>query len=296
MRTPAWVLASAMVMLMACAVGLQAVRERTGDLPAVPADVMYVRSPEIVKRLALSYDSLLADVYWIRAVQHYGTTKRLEDSDKSYGLLYPLLDLTTSLDDRFNIAYHFGSLFLAEPPPGGPGRPDLAIRLLEKGIAAQPAKWEFVQGIGFVHYWWYEDYVTAASWFERAAAVPGAPNWMKPLAAVTLAEGGRRDASRVLWQQVASTAEEAWYRKEAARRLAQLDALDQVDQLTAILAAFERTRGAPASSWDEVVAAGSLRGIPQDPTGVAYRLTNGVVDLDSTSSLLPLPKHVRSNR
>ena len=52
-----------------------------------------------------------------------------------YPLLYPLLDLTTTLDPVFNIAYRFGSIFLAEPYPGGAGRPDLAITLLEKGLA-----------------------------------------------------------------------------------------------------------------------------------------------------------------
>jgi hypothetical protein len=296
MRTPTWVLGLAIVMLMACAVGLQAARERTGGLATVPADTLYVRSPAAMKRLALSYHSLLADVYWIRTVQYYGSTKLLKDPDEKYDLLYPLLDLTTSLDDRFNIAYHFGSVFLSEPPPGGPGRPDLAIALLEKGLAAQPTKWEFVQAIGFVHYMWHEDYPTAASWFERASAIPGAPVWMKPLAAVTLAEGGRRDASRLLWQQVAATAEVAWFRKEAARRLMQLDALDQIDQLMAILATFERARGARAMRWDEVMAAGYLRGIPQDPTGLPYTVTDGTVALDPASTLLPLPKNARSSR
>ena len=34
-----------------------------------------------------------------------------------YPLLYPLLDITTTLDPRFNIAYRFGAIFLAEPYP-----------------------------------------------------------------------------------------------------------------------------------------------------------------------------------
>ena len=291
-----WVSALSLVLLMASAVGLQAARERSGGLTSVSADVLYVRSPEAMKRLALSYDDLLADIYWIRAVQHYGSTKLAEGGDKSYSLLYPLLDLTTSLDARFNVAYYFGSLFLAEPAPGGPGRPDLAIALLQKGLMAQPTKWEFVQAIGFVHYWYFEDYPAAAEWFERAAKMPGAPAWMGSLAAVTLAEGGHRDRSRTLWRQVAATAEEDWFRKEAARRLAQLDALDQLDQLTAIAAAYTRERGLPPRAWDDMIAAGFLRGIPADPTGRAYRLTGGGVSLDPSSTLLPLPHNARSSR
>ena len=291
-----WVSALSLLLLMVSAVGLQAARERSGGLTSVSTDVLYVRSPAAMKRLALSYDDLLADIYWIRAVQHYGSVKLAEGGDKSYGLLYPLLDLTTSLDERFNVAYYFGSLFLAEPAPGGPGRPDLAIALLQKGLVAQPTKWEFVQAIGFVHYWYFEDYPAAAEWFERAARMPGAPPWMGSLAAVTLAEGGHRDRSRTLWQQMAATAEEDWFRNEARRRLAQLDALDQLDQLTAIGAAYARGRGGPPRTWDDLIGAGFLRGVPADPTGRAYRLTGGAVSLDPSSTLLPLPRNARSSR
>ncbi len=242
-----------------------------------------------MKRLALSYDSLLADVYWIRAVQHYGGTRLSTDPNKRYDLLFPLLDLTTSLDDRFNIAYYYGSTFLAEAPPGGPGRPDLAIALLEKGLRAQPQKWEFAQWIGFVHYWWRQDYQQAAAWFSRAAEFPGAPIWMAPLAASTLTEGGSRQASRFMWEEIARTAEDEWFRNEARRRLQQLDAMDQLDQLRTVAARFSEQRGAPASDWSELRAAGYLKGTPVDPTGTPYRLDAGVVTLDRSSRLWPLP-------
>jgi hypothetical protein len=169
----------AIVVLLASAVGLQAVRERRGMLePPGSANLLYVRSPAAMKRLALSYQSLVADIYWIRAVQHYGSTKLSADPDKQYDLLYPLLDLTTSLDPRFNAAYLFGAIFLAESFPNGPGRPDQAIALLKKGLQAQPAKWELAQAIGFVYYWSYTDFMEAASWFRRAAAMPKAPFWI----------------------------------------------------------------------------------------------------------------------
>lgn len=286
-----WTTAATLTALMASAVGLQALRERSGGLSTASDAVLYVRSPEALGRLALSYRSLLADVYWIRAVQHYGRTKLSTDPGaKTYSLLYPLLDLTISLDPDLTIAYHFGSHFLSEPPPGGPGRPDQAIALLEKGLRAEPDNWRFIQAIGFVHYWWYQDFLKAAEWFTRASEVPGAPAWMAPLAAVTLAEGGSRDASRLLWQQVAATANEGWFQSEAARRLMQLDALDQLDALRAVVDAYTRGRGTTPGDWADLVRAGFLRGAPVDPTGLPYRLDFGAVSLDPQSRLLPLPK------
>jgi hypothetical protein len=75
-----------------------------------------------------------------------------------------------------------------------------------------------------------------------------------------------------LWEEFARTAEDEWFRNEARRRLLQLDAMDQIDALNQVL-----QRG------------GQLRGLPPDPTGVPYRLRNGVVTLDPSSGLNPLP-------
>lgn len=287
MRWPALVL---IVVLSAGVVALQAVHDRRGGPPAgVAENLLYVRSPQTMQRLALSYDALVADLYWIRAVQHYGGTRLSRDPRARYDLLYPLLDLTTSLDPHFRVAYLFGSIFLAEPPPGGPGRADLAIALLEKGLRAQPGQWEYAQAIGFVHYWWRQDYQQAAAWFNRAADFRGAPVWMRPLAATTLAQGGSRASSRLLWQQVAETAEDGWYRREALRRLRQLDAMDQLDGLRAAVEAYRKARGTAPANWADLRAAGYLRGMPVDPTGTPYRLEGGIVSLDRTSSLNPLP-------
>jgi hypothetical protein len=279
-----------LVLLMASAIGLQALRERGGELPTPPGGVLYVQSPAALERMALSYKSILADVYWIRAIQLYGDTKLGRTADKSYALLYPLLQLTTTLDPYFDVAYQFGALFLAEPPPAGPGRPDLAIELLQRGVAAQPDDWRLYQAVGFVHYWSSQDYTAAADWFGRASRLPDAPSWMQPLAAVTLAEGGNRKASRLLWQQIQQTATDDWFRSESDRRLKQLDAMDQIDLLQRTVAAFAARYRRPPSDWADLARTGFVRGAIADPTGAPFRLQGSTVSLDPASKLLPLPK------
>ena len=278
-----------LVLLMASAVGLQALRERGGELPVSPGGVLYVRSPTALRRMALSYHSILADVYWIRAIQLYGDTRLGRTADRSYDQLYPLLELTTTLDPYFDVAYQFGGLFLAEKQPGGPGRPDLAITLLQHGIDMQPDDWRLYQAIGFVHYWSYQDYKTAADWFGRAARLPQAPTWLAALSAVTLAEGGNRNASRTLWRQLQQTATDDWFRRESERRLKQLDAMDQIELLQKVVAAFTARRGRAPSGWDELARAGFVRGAIVDPNGTPYRLEGSTVSLDPASKLLPLP-------
>jgi tetratricopeptide (TPR) repeat protein len=283
--------ALALITLVAGFVGLEVWRDRVYGEPAPGDAVLYVRSGEAVRRLSLSFRPLVADLYWVRAVQYYGGMRLVRASGKRYDLLYPLLDITTTLDPDFTIAYRFGSIFLAETYPGGAGRPDLAVTLLQKGFRADPTRWRYLQDIGFVYYWWVGDYQEAARWFNKAADIPGAPWWLRSLAAVTKAQGGDRRGSRQLWQSLRDTADNEWLRSNAAFRLEQLDALDVIDRLTAVVSAYKTRTGELPASWDALVRAGLLRAQPIDPAGSPYVLdpATGRVGLAADSRLNPLP-------
>jgi tetratricopeptide (TPR) repeat protein len=276
--------------LFAGTVAIQAARDGL-EIEQAHSFYLYVPTGGVLGRLALSYDALAADLYWIRAIQLYGGAKRASAGERSYAGLYTLLDITTTLDPRFNIAYRFGSVFLAESYPDGAGRPDLAIALLEKGLRAQPSKWQYMQDIGFVYYWWLHDYRAAADWFRRAATVKGAPWWLETLAATTLAEGGDRRSSRRLWEQLGETADHEWLRQEARRRLLQLSALDELDVLKAAVGEFTFRARRPPESWDDLARAGLLASPPVDPTGSPYLLDPRflTVRLGPASPLFPLP-------
>jgi len=295
---------AAAVLLLAAAVQLQAARERAYPAADVDVDAVYVTSGPAVRRLTGAYNALAADAYWIRIIQYYGSTRRrlaqtgrgpapppmLAAPPLEYASLYPLLDITTTLDPRFNIAYRFGAVFLAEPFPGGPGRPDLAIALLEKGLHERPDKWEYMEDIGFVHYWYRHDYPAASAWFQKAADVPKAPWWLKSLAATTLAQGGDRASSRLMWQAIGQSTESDWLRRDAERRLLQLRALDEIDGLQHKVDAFAaQSGGRPPADWISLARARVLPGIPVDPGGTPYELAGGRVRLAQTSSLWPLP-------
>jgi hypothetical protein len=296
---------AAAVLLLAAAVQLQAARERWYPPAEAAVDAVYISSGTAVRRLTGAFNALASDFYWIRAIQYFGATRRrlaekpllgpapppsLAAPPAEYTDLYPLLDITTSLDPRFNIAYRFGAVFLAEPYPGGPGRPDLAIKLLEKGLAERPDKWEYMQDIGFVHYWYRKDYQAAAEWFRKGSELPKAPWWLRSLAATTLAQGGDRASSRRMWQAIRESAEIDWLRRDAERRLAQLQVLDDIDALQKQVDAFAARAGASVSGWGSLVRAGAFPGIPLDPTRTPYELTQeGRVRLSSSSPLWPLP-------
>ena len=285
-------------LLLGFALSLQADRDARYPLPPVSEEVLYFRGGAAVSRAALGFDAILADVYWIRAIQHFGGTRRAASGDKSFALLHPLLELATTLDPQFNIAYRFGAIFLSEPYPAGPGRTDQAIALLERGLAANPTRWQYAQDAGFVHYWYRQDYKAAAEWFDRAARVEGAPWWLLSMAATTRAEGGDRQSSRQLWRQLYESTDDTWIRNNAQLRLSQLEALDQMDSLAALVRRYEERFGRRPKSWQELVSTGWVAGVPLDPAGTPYELkpdAPGGVTLSEDSALLPLPPQLTKN-
>src|SRR5262245_41807892 len=277
---------------------MQSARDRWFPEVASPVDEIYLTSGDTLGRMALSYKSLLADVYWIRAVQYFGST-RLDlqkqgahsGGGQAYDLLYPLLDVSTTLDPLFNIAYRFGSIFLAEGYPKGLGRPDLAVKLLDKGYQRNPARWEYVYDKAFVYYWALNDPTQAAHWFSEAAKVHGSPQWLPGLAAFMLSRGGDRRSSRFLWAQIREHSDQQFMRVNAEFHLRPLDLADVADQLSAALNVYAARTGQRPDSFELLIRAGILRAQPADPDGVPFTVDPTILRarLDRPSQYAPLP-------
>ncbi len=283
------------VLALLAAVALQILRDRSHPRVRQETDrILYVRSGEVLKRMTLGFDGLAADVYWIRAIQHYGGDRISKPNQAHrFQLLYPLLDLTTTLDPYFNIAYRFGAIFLSEGFPGGPGRPDQAVTLLRKGLSVVPTKWQYYHDIGFVYYWHLRDYHAAAEWFKRGADQPNAPNWLPPLAATMLTHGEDRASARFLWEQIAKS-EEAWLRRSAERALQQLQALDHIERLNALFTRFPPPEEEPRS-WAWLMRRRILNGTPVDPRGFPFVIDpeSGAITVSEQSPLYPMPDESR---
>jgi hypothetical protein len=108
-----------------------------------------------------------------------------------------------------------------------------------------------------------------------------------------LSAGDDRAAARFLWQQILR-ADQEWLRATARRSLMQLDALDLLDQLRAIVGRFPPAAGAE-HSWEDLIRRGVLRGIPLDPSGTPFEIdpVTGDVRVSTKSPLYPMPARGR---
>ena len=277
------------VLFIGVALLQERIDERFGEYRATE-EILYVDNGEALKKVLLGFEGVASDLYWLRTVQYFGG-QRLEATNKRFELLGPLLDITTTLDPHLRIAYTYGATFLAEELPRGAGEPDRALELIDKGIRNNPEYWRFYLDKGFVYFWYLKDYKKAAEVFLEGSKLPGAPYWMVATAGRTLTQGGERATARELWKLLYDSAETEQQRYNALIHLQQLDSLDQIELLNQVVAQFRQDRGHFPSDWQEMVAAGYLKGVPADPVGVPYELspTSETVVVSRNSSLAALP-------
>ncbi len=233
----------------------------------LPEGRLYLRTGAEVKRLVPGFEGLMADIYWLRTVQYYGG-QRAFSPDPHYPLLRPLIDITTRLNPRFELAYRYGAIFLSEPRPNGAGRPEQGVEVLEAGVRQLPHSWRLRWDLGSLYFDFLSDSKRAAAVLVEAASLPGAPYWLESLAGKFLM-GDDRQASRAIWNRQYEMGEGVM-RDNAAYHLEVLDALDTRDALRDRVERFREARGRAPRELGELVTAGLIRELPRDPSGAAF--------------------------
>jgi hypothetical protein len=240
-------------------------------------EVLYIPSPKVVERMSLGYSGLLADIYWTRVVQYFGTKHRAKD--KQYLILEPLLDVTTTLDPKLLPAYQFGSVFLAQKPPEGAGNPQAAALLVEKGIRENPQSWRLYYDLGYIYWLELKDPAKAADAFKRGSQVSGAYPWMRVMAAALAGHAGETETAIYMWTNILNSSEDPSLKANAMNRLRCLRVDSEVKFLQDRVDEFTKPNGRFPKGWPELISAGLLRRVPVDPKSNPYRIVDGRVQV-----------------
>jgi hypothetical protein len=249
-------------------------------------EALYLWSGEHIRRLTPGFENLMADIYWLRTVQYFGG-QRAFSTDKRFDLLGPLVNITTALDPRLEIAYRYGATFLAEPWPMGAAKPQEAIALLRRGVAHNPGDWRLRQDLGLFYFFFLNDGAQASEVLLAGGQLPGAPPFLKTLAAQVLVKGGERQSAKMLWQQIYEQAEPGQLKDNAGLHLGQLQSLEAIDALNVASEEFVRRARRPPASLEELRRSGLTAAPIVDAAGTPfeYNASTGKASLSPRSSI-----------
>ncbi len=219
-----------------------------------------------VKVASIGYSDLVADAYWIQAIQYAGTMFKLH---RPAADLVPTVDFITDLDPQFEFPYIFLGSILAFEGFNGPG----IEGVLKKGRRALPQSWKIAFYLGFTQYYLLQKYQEAADNLDDAADLTGF-NTYALLASRIRAEGGKPELSIVFLQHILERTEEPGYRRSLEQRIKELVVLVQLEFLNQKLDRYRQLAGRPAATWPDLDRAGVLRlaEMPVHPLGGTYAI------------------------
>lgn len=232
---------------------------------------LYLSSSSL-RKVSLGYNELMADIYWLRALQYFGSKKPKEQNPE---LLYHYFDIITDLDPKFVNAYRYGGTFLAEPPPFGLGDTKKGIELFDKGRKNNPGDYKLPLEEAFVYYFYPKDYEKAAELFREASEKPGVSplrkSSLKGMAASAHVKGGNNELSRKIWEIVYETSPSEQRREFALGRIDEIDTMSLEQKLTESLGEYKKRYGRLPSSPEDLTASGVVKGrIPEAPVGGGF--------------------------
>ncbi len=246
-------------------------------------DVSSVWTGRVVKALSVGFSDLLADLYWMRAVQYYGAQKL---AGTGFANLSPLLETAAELDHRFSIVYRYGAVFLSEPIPIGAGQPKAGVALLSKGADRNPLDWRLRQEQGLFTFFYLNDAKAGSEILHQASGVPGAPDWMAALAAQVLARGGELEAALSMWSIIYQQSESGILRDNARDQIKIVRSRILARDIQERIRAYREKTGQTASSLRELRRAGVIPGF-LDLAGVEFDFDeeDGTVTISRRSPL-----------
>ncbi|MEO0082024.1 MAG: hypothetical protein ABIL25_07010 [candidate division WOR-3 bacterium] len=243
---------------------------RQGVQERLIEELAYFPSGRFLRQAAVEYQAVAADFVWLRAIQYYGHHLM---TDRKYEWLGHVFEILTTLDERFIGAYHFGAMTLAWDA----SEPNQAVKMLVDGMKANPMAWQLPFDAGFICYMQLEDYEAASEFFRIASKLPDAWVVAERWAAVSMTKAGRADIARQMWLDIYHGTENRALRALVLRQLRHLKLEEGLARLQQAVDQFQEAKGRLPVSLGELVRAGFIEKIPEEPYGGRFFLDGGQV-------------------
>lgn len=179
------------------------------------AEWLFLPEGRHLRPMLIGFHAVAADLLWIQIVQYVGSHF---ETDMKFPQLAKALNVVTSLDPHFLEPYRLGGLYLLYLAR----QPEAALSLLEKGAVVNPDRWELPHDLGRYYYLDARDDAQALRWWERAAKLPGRPDYLPRFVARLQASTGHAETALELWLELYRTAQNEYMRSLALQEIERL--------------------------------------------------------------------------
>ncbi len=223
-------------------------------------ELLYLPNEKLLNSFTAGLSSVVADFLWLQCIQY---TAEQFHGDFKFVWLDHMLKTITRLDPYFTDVYQRGGVLLAMLKHDD----DASIELLKSGIPYNPDRWELPFEIARTYVLNRKDEANGARYLAMAATTGDPPDFVVQWAKNLQMKNNLYDVERGMWKDIAENSGDENMRKTALRRLTEVSLREACDVLTAAVARYQKDTGKLPESLGELVRAGILTGVPEDPLG-----------------------------
>ncbi|MCG8683628.1 MAG: hypothetical protein MI892_02045 [Desulfobacterales bacterium] len=257
-------------------------------------DFKYLPNNKFLRGAALSYNEMLADMIWIKAIGYFGHQDRQNTGD--YQWLYQLLKATTTLDPYFDDPYEFGGIVLGNIA----GDIDGSFEILEKGMNNVPKHheryWYLPFFTAFNYMYHKDDYQKAAQYLEIAASFPQRPDYLPLLVARLYANTHDPSVAIPFLKRMIERAPTPEMVQKLDLRIKEIQVKVDINNINKVVESYKSMTGNYPVSLDELVNNGVISSIPKDPFGGSYFLDEETHEVLTTTKVDSMQLHIKRNR
>lgn len=256
-------------------------------------DFKYLPNSNFVKGCALSFNEVLADLLWIKAVGYFGDHFSAKDD---YRWLFQLLDVTTTLDPYYDDPYEFGGIVLANVA----NDVDASFKILERGMENvpkhHPRYWYLPFFTAFNHMYYRGDYQRAAHYLEIAASFPQRPAYLPLLVARLYANTDDPGVAIPFLEKMIERAATPEMREKLEQRIKEVRVRQDIKNLTKARDIYKEKAGRYPVTLGELVEDGIIPSLPKEPFGGRYYIRPGDYEIFTTSDIDTMKLHIHKNK
>lgn len=242
----------------------------------------------IARAMSLEFPGVASDFLMLKATTHLG--EKLMNNERltkhEWQTVYLTLKQVVNLDDRFFDPYLVAQTTL----PFEAGMVQETNTLLEKAAKILVADYRPHFFLWYNYFYFLNDSATAATHLEKAARIPGAPEYFATLAARTNLYAGKLYAAVVYLEETLKDTTDPSIRKFLSMRL---DALKRMGFLELKIEEFRKRYHRTPEKLQELIDCGLISKIPQDPYGGEFYIMEGG-RVYSTSKLVQVPSNTNN--
>lgn len=253
------------VFLVVAAILFSTVKMETDGIArrqAPGSSIIYIPSGKFLKFATFGFPDAAADLIYIWSIQYYGTPT----IDDRFTHLEHIYGIIGDLDPLYSDPVEVGAMIAVEDAHD----PKMALRVLDAGMAKNPANWVLPFNAGHVAMMYLKDFDLAEKYFTRCMAISGSPDFVPRLRANAIFRKGDVKTAWDTWLDIYNTARDERTRKIASNHLYNIKQTIDTGRLSEAVGRYKEKYGRLPESLDRLAAAGLIEAIPKDLDGKDY--------------------------